>query len=94
MNQRSFPTWSLTCGILSFVGFALLTSIPAWILGHQALKSRNELTPSEVSQAQVGKILGIIATIIGMIALVLAIVMTGFAMQLIEIVEQLVAGKP
>lgn len=93
MNRRSFPTWSLACGILSFVGFSVLTGVPAWILGHQALIDKQNLTPAEISQAQVGKVLGIIATLIGLVGFIVALALMGVFMELITIIERLAAGE-
>ncbi len=56
----------LVLGILSFVGFGCLTGIPAWIMGNIALKEieSGQADPSERQLVQVGRILGMIMTIL------------------------------
>ena len=87
MDRHNYPTLSLTCGILAFVGFSVLTSIPAWIMGHQALKDPQTLTASQLSQAKIGKALGIIGTVIGVVGLILAFVLTGLIFQILQFLD-------
>lgn len=56
----------LVLGILGFAGFGFLTGLPAWILGNKGLEDirRGIADPSEEGMIQVGRILGIIVTIL------------------------------
>lgn len=56
----------LVLGILSFVGFGPLTGIPAWIWGHSIINEARSLGIGDdvVSNAKIGKILGIVSTVI------------------------------
>jgi hypothetical protein len=78
----------LVLGILSWVGFGPLTGIAAWVMGNSALKEIDAgiADPSERQFVQVGKILGMINTIlfgigmcIGLIFMVLALGLFGLA---------------
>lgn len=63
-SLKSNSTVVLILGVLSFLSFGFLSAIPAWIWGHHILKRAAALGIPEyyVSQAKIGKILGIINT--------------------------------
>lgn len=72
----------LVLGILSFVGFGCLTGLPAWLIGNQSLKDIDAglADPNERGMVQVGRILGIIATLlfaIGIVFVLIAILFLG-----------------
>lgn len=67
----------LVLGILGFVGCGCLTGIPAWIMGNSALAAidRGEMDGSDRTLVQVGRILGMIATILAALGLLAWILM-------------------
>lgn len=78
----------LVLGILSFVGFGFVTGLPAWIMGNTALRDiqNGVADPSEQSMVQIGRILGMISTILSILGVCFAILvfagllgMLGFA---------------
>lgn len=64
-SLRTNSTLCLILGVLTFLGFGLLTSIPAWVWGNSILNKAklNGVDESVVSNAKIGKVLGIIGTI-------------------------------
>ena len=60
-------------GILSIVGFGCLTGVPAWIMGNGVLASidRGESDPSERTMVQVGRVIGMVGTILSLLALLI-----------------------
>lgn len=56
----------LILGILSVVGFGCLTGIPAWIMGNIAIKEidSGQADPNERGIVQVGRIIGMVMTIL------------------------------
>lgn len=73
------PTIALVLGILSFVGLGLLAGIPAWIIGGGYVRDADAgiSDPSQRSTAQVGKVLGMITTILSILAVLFFIFMAG-----------------
>jgi hypothetical protein len=67
----------LTLGILGFVLCGIFTSIPAWIMGSGDLKAMDagQMDPSGRGLTQVGKICGMIATLLSALALVVVVIM-------------------
>lgn len=65
----------LVLGILSFVGFGFVTGLPAWIMGNSALRDieAGVADPSEQSMVQIGRILGMIMTILSVLGICLGI---------------------
>jgi hypothetical protein len=65
----------LVLGILSWVMFGFLTGLPAWIMGNNALRDIDAgvADPSERSMVQIGRILGMIATILTILGVCFAI---------------------
>ena len=56
----------LILGILSIVGFGCFTGLPAWIMGHSALKDidAGRADPNERTLVVAGKVMGIISTVL------------------------------
>jgi hypothetical protein len=79
MQKSSNGTLVLVLGILAWVGFGCLTGLPAWIIGNQSLKSiqRGEADPNDQSMVQIGRILGMISTILVLVVAVVWIVFFG-----------------
>jgi hypothetical protein len=65
-------TLILVLGILSVVGFGILTGIPAWIMGNSDLKQMRAgiMDPEGESNTNIGRILGMVMTIITLISFV------------------------
>lgn len=65
----------LVLGILSFVGFGPLTGVPAWIWGESIINEARSLGVGDelVSNAKIGKILGIVSTVIFIGAIVVSV---------------------
>ncbi|CAN5539334.1 hypothetical protein BH11ARM1_BH11ARM1_11180 [soil metagenome] len=66
---------SLVLGILSFLGFSILTGIPAWIIAHGYIKEveAGRTDPAELGMAKGGKILGMVSVALGVIGLIIAL---------------------
>lgn len=65
----------LVLGILSWVGFGPITGVIAWILGNSALRDIDAgiADPNERQLVQIGRILGMISTILAVIGICVAI---------------------
>jgi len=66
---------ALVLGILSVVGFGLIAGIPAWVIGRGVIKDMDAglEDPSDRSIAMVGKVLGIVTTLLsGFVILIMA----------------------
>jgi len=76
---------ALVLGILSLFGFGCLTGIPAWIVGNNAIREIDSRggDPSDRTLAVVGKVIGMVTTLVtaGALLLVIAfpVVLTMFA---------------
>ena len=79
MQKSANGVLVLILGILSWVGFPCIAGIPAWIVGNQSLKAikRGEADPNELTMVQIGRILGIISTILAALAIVFWVVVMG-----------------
>ncbi len=64
-------TLILVLGILSLVGAGMFTGIPAWILGNHDMKEIREgrMDPEGESNTNIGRILGMVSTIISVVTL-------------------------
>ncbi|HTQ09970.1 MAG TPA: hypothetical protein VMI31_07875 [Fimbriimonadaceae bacterium] len=75
----------LTLGILSWVGFGILTGIPAWVLGNSALDRINagDGDPSQADMATIGRFLGMLMTgiYIGAFVVGIGVIAVGLATQ-------------
>lgn len=65
-------TLILILGILSLTGLGMITGIPAWIMGNADMeKIRNgTMDPTGESSTNIGRILGMVSTILGLVGLV------------------------
>jgi|JRYG01.1.fsa_nt_gb hypothetical protein len=72
-------TLILVLGILGFIGCGIITAIPAWIMGNNALKAidSGEGDPNERQLVQVGRILGIVATVLSVLGILFWILFFG-----------------
>lgn len=79
---RSNSTIVLVLGVLGLVLIGWFGSIPAWIWGNSILKKAEAagIPADVVSSARIGKILGIIGTVVGMVLLVLVFLFFGAIM--------------
>src|SRR5579863_6619242 len=64
---------SLVCGLTQFLGFWIVTGIPAIIMGHIARKQIRERGEQGVGMALAGIILGYIGLVLGIIFVVLVV---------------------
>lgn len=69
----------LILGILSIVSFGLLTGIPAWILGNNALADiqSGRADRSEEGMVNAGRVLGMIGTLLSCIPCLFLLSLTG-----------------
>jgi predicted Zn finger-like uncharacterized protein len=65
-------TLILVLGILSLVGLGILAGIPAWIMGNADMKKirAGEMDPEGESNTNIGRILGMVSTIIFLVTLI------------------------
>lgn len=68
---------ALVLGILSFLGFSVLTGIPAWVLGKKELSAIRAGRSPAAGQglAQIGMWLGIVNTVLSVLAVLFAFVL-------------------
>lgn len=70
---------ALVLGIVSFLGCGLITAIPAWIIGKKEVAEINEGRSPAAGRtmAQIGMILGIVATVLSVIGFIVWLVALG-----------------
>lgn len=85
-NLRSNSTIVLILGIAGFF-FGLFAGIPAWVWGNSITNKASELgiSPEVVNNARIGKILGIVTTLLSVL---------GFLMWLLAIIAFVGASDP
>lgn len=83
-NLESNATVVLVLGILSIFLTGIFTSIVAWVWGDKILKeaAANNIPPDAVMNAKIGKIIGMVITILNAVVLVMVIGMIVFGISL------------
>lgn len=73
---RSNSTVILVLGVLGLILIGLFGSIPAWVWGNSTLRRAQEigLPQEQVSNARIGKILGVVGTVLWCVGIVLVII--------------------
>lgn len=89
--------FALVLGILSFVGFSVLTAIPAWIIGKNILRDiENERgNPQDASYAKIGVILGKISVALfalGVLAFITVLILRPEIQDQFKVIEDMSSG--